>query len=159
MLFRSLANSSMAQLKEEKSKLFESLKAIKSEMNSLQNDKIRLEALVSDEKSKTEKAQNEAFAANTLAVECQRLRSRIAQLEAEAKAPSMPISPIPLALPLETQSPDLVWEQLKEKIQDLANDFSSLSDDVLESDNLSKQQKAYTVKEILDKIKRIGDKI
>lgn len=138
------------KLTQDKEELFESVKSVKAQLAEyIKNEselKDKLNALTEDNKN---------YAG--LLSEVTRLKLKNAQLEAQLKHGSVP-KPAPVQT-VQTEKTEEVWESLKGKINELADDFSELANTVKQEDSRSAASKTISIKDILEKVKRIGEKI
>lgn len=156
--------ASNEKLMKDKNELFESIKSIKSQLNDYivkeKAEKEKLEELENENKILAIALQKAKNASNidvsTYQAEIEQLRLQNARLEAQLK---MKVAQ-PVIIPeKKEEDTDEVWESLKDKINGLATDFNSLADSVKAEEVRGTESKKISIKDILERVKRIGEKI
>lgn len=156
--------ASNEKLVKDKNELFESIKSIKSQLNDYivkeKAEKEKLEELENENKILAIALQKAKNASNidvsTYQAEIEQLRLQNARLEAQLK---MKVAQ-PVIIPeKKEEDTDEVWESLKDKINGLATDFNSLADSVKAEEVRGTESKKISIKDILERVKRIGEKI
>ena len=156
--------ASNEKLVKDKNELFESIKSIKSQLNDYivkeKADKEKLEELENENKILAIALQKEKSIStidiSTYQAEIEQLRLQNARLEAQLK---MKVAQ-PVIIPeKKEEDTEEVWESLKDKINGLATDFNSLADSVKAEEDRETESKKISIKDILERVKRIGEKI
>ena len=156
--------ASNEKLVKDKNELFESIKSIKSQLNDYivkeKAEKEKLEELENENKILAIALQKAKNASNidvsTYQAEIEQLRLQNARLEAQLKMKAAQ----PVIIPeKKEEDTDEVWESLKDKINGLATDFNSLADSVKAEEVRGTESKKISIKDILERVKRIGEKI
>lgn len=156
--------ASNEKLVKDKNELFESIKSIKSQLNEYivkeKAEKEKLEELENENKILAIALQKAKNASNidvsTYQAEIEQLRLQNARLEAQLKMKAAQ----PVIIPeKKEEDTDEVWESLKDKINGLATDFNSLADSVKAEEARGTESKKISIKDILERVKRIGEKI
>ena len=156
--------ASNEKLVKDKNELFESIKSIKSQLNDYivkeKAEKEKLEELENENKILAIALQKAKNASNidvsTYQAEIEQLRLQNARLEAQLKMKGAQ----PVIIPeKKEEDTDEVWESLKDKINGLATDFNSLADSVKAEEVRGTESKKISIKDILERVKRIGEKI
>ena len=156
--------ASNEKLMKDKNELFESIKSIKSQLNDYivkeKAEKEKLEELENENKILAIALQKAKNASNidvsTYQAEIEQLRLQNARLEAQLK---MKVAQ-PVIIPeKKEEDTEEVWESLKDKINGLATDFNSLADSVKAEEDRETESKKISIKDILERVKRIGEKI
>lgn len=156
--------ASNEKLVKDKNELFESIKSIKSQLNDYivkeKAEKEKLEELENENKILAIALQKAKNASNidvsVYQAEIEQLRLQNARLEAQLK---MKVAQ-PVIIPeKKEEDTDEVWESLKDKINGLATDFNSLADSVKAEEVRGTESKKISIKDILERVKRIGEKI
>ena len=156
--------ASNEKLVKDKNELFESIKSIKSQLNDYivkeKAEKEKLEELENENKILAIALQKAKNASNidvsAYQAEIEQLRLQNARLEAQLK---MKVAQ-PVIIPeKKEEDTDEVWESLKDKINGLATDFNSLADSVKAEEVRGTESKKISIKDILERVKRIGEKI
>ena len=156
--------ASNEKLVKDKNELFESIKSIKSQLNDYivkeKAEKEKLEELENENKILAIALQKAKNASNidvsTYQAEIEQLRLQNARLEAQLK---MKVAQ-PVIIPeKKDEDTEEVWESLKDKINGLATDFNSLADSVKAEEDRETESKKISIKDILERVKRIGEKI
>ena len=156
--------ASNEKLVKDKNELFESIKSIKSQLNDYivkeKAEKEKLEELENENKILAialQKAKNTSnIDVSAYQAEIEQLRLRNARLEAQLK---MKVAQ-PVIIPeKKEEDTEEVWESLKDKINGLATDFNSLADSVKAEEVRGTESKKISIKDILERVKRIGEKI
>ena len=156
--------ASNEKLVKDKNELFESIKSIKSQLNDYivkeKAEKEKLEELENENKILAIALQKAKNASNidvsAYQAEIEQLRLQNARLEAQLK---MKVAQ-PVIIPeKKDEDTDEVWESLKDKINGLATDFNSLADSVKAEEVRGTESKKISIKDILERVKRIGEKI
>ena len=156
--------ASNEKLVKDKNELFESIKSIKSQLNEYivkeKADKEKLEELENENKILAIALQKAKNASNidvsAYQAEIEQLRLQNARLEAQLK---MKVAQ-PVIIPeKKEEDTEEVWESLKDKINGLATDFNSLADSVKAEEDRETESKKISIKDILERVKRIGEKI
>ena len=156
--------ASNEKLMKDKNELFESIKSIKSQLNDYivkeKAEKEKLEELENENKILAIALQKAKNASNidvsAYQAEIEQLRLQNARLEAQLK---MKVAQ-PVIIPeKKEEDTDEVWESLKDKINGLATDFNSLADSVKAEEDRETESKKISIKDILERVKRIGEKI
>ena len=156
--------ASNEKLVKDKNELFESIKSIKSQLNDYivkeKAEKEKLEELENENKILAIALQKAKNASNidvsAYQAEIEQLRLQNARLEAQLKMKAAQ----PVIIPeKKEEDTDEVWESLKDKINGLATDFNSLADSVKAEENRETESKKISIKDILERVKRIGEKI
>ena len=156
--------ASNEKLVKDKNELFESIKSIKSQLNDYivkeKAEKEKLEELENENKILAIALQKAKNASNidvsTYQAEIEQLRLQNARLEAQLK---MKVAQ-PVIIPeKKEEDTEEVWESLKDKINGLATDFNSLADSVKAEEDRETESKKISIKDILERVKRIGEKI
>ena len=157
--------ASNEKLVKDKNELFESIKSIKAQLNDYivkeQAGKEKLEELENENKILAialQKAKSvSTIDISTYQAEIEKLRLQNARLEAQLK---MKVAQ-PVIIPEKKKEDDTeeVWESLKDKINGLATDFNSLADSVKAEEVRGTESKKISIKDILERVKRIGEKI
>ncbi len=157
--------ASNEKLVKDKNELFESIKSIKAQLNDYivkeQAGKEKLEELENENKILAialQKAKSvSTIDISTYQAEIEKLRLQNARLEAQLK---MKVAQ-PVIIPEKKKEEDTeeVWESLKDKINGLATDFNSLADSVKAEEVRGTESKKISIKDILERVKRIGEKI
>ena len=156
--------ASNEKLVKDKNELFESIKSIKSQLNDYivkeKAEKEKLEELENENKilaialQKTKNASN--IDVSAYQAEIENLKLQNARLEAQLK---MKVAQ-PVIIPeKKDEDTEEVWESLKDKINGLATDFNSLADSVKAEEDRETESKKISIKDILERVKRIGEKI
>ena len=156
--------ASNEKLVKDKNELFESIKSIKSQLNDYivkeKAEKEKLEELENENKILAIALQKAKNASNidvsAYQAEIEQLRLQNARLEAQLKMKAAQPVIIPEKKEDDTEE---VWESLKDKINGLATDFNSLADSVKAEENRETESKKISIKDILERVKRIGEKI
>lgn len=156
--------ASNEKLVKDKNELFESIKSIKSQLNDYmvkeKAEKEKLEELENENKILAialQKAKNaSSIDVSAYQAEIEQLRLQNARLEAQLKMKAAQ----PVIIPeKKEEDTDEVWESLKDKINGLATDFNSLADSVKAEEVRGTESKKISIKDILERVKRIGEKI
>ena len=156
--------ASNEKLVKDKNELFESIKSIKSQLNDYivkeKAEKEKLEELENENKILAIALQKAKNASNidvsAYQAEIEQLRLQNARLEAQLK---MKVAQ-PVIIPeKKEEDTEEVWESLKDKINGLATDFNSLADSVKAEEVRGTESKKISIKDILERVKRIGEKI
>ena len=156
--------ASNEKLVKDKNELFESIKSIKSQLNDYivkeKTEKEKLEELENENKILAIALQKAKNASNidvsSYQAEIEQLRLQNARLEAQLK---MKVAQ-PVIIPeKKEEDTDEVWESLKDKINGLATDFNSLADSGKAEEVRETESKKISIKDILERVKRIGEKI
>ena len=156
--------ASNEKLVKDKNELFESIKSIKSQLNDYivkeKAEKEKLEELENENKILAIALQKAKNASNidvsAYQAEIENLKLQNARLEAQLK---MKVAQ-PVIIPeKKDEDTDEVWESLKDKINGLATDFNSLADSVKAEEVRGTESKKISIKDILERVKRIGEKI
>lgn len=156
--------ASNEKLVKDKNELFESIKSIKSQLNDYivkeKAEKEKLEELENENKILAIALQKAKNASNidvsAYQAEIEQLRLQNARLEAQLKMKAAQ----PVIIPeKKEEDTDEVWESLKDKINGLATDFNSLADSVKAEEVRGTESKKISIKDILERVKRIGEKI
>lgn len=156
--------ASNEKLVKDKNELFESIKSIKSQLNDYmvkeKAEKEKLEELENENKILAIALQKAKNASNidvsAYQAEIEQLRLQNARLEAQLKMKAAQ----PVIIPeKKDEDTDEVWESLKDKINGLATDFNSLADSVKAEEVRGTESKKISIKDILERVKRIGEKI
>lgn len=156
--------ASNEKLMKDKNELFESIKSIKSQLNDYivkeKAEKEKLEELENENKILAIALQKAKNASNidvsAYQAEIEQLRLQNARLEAQLK---MKVAQ-PVIIPeKKEEDTEEVWESLKDKINGLATDFNSLADSVKAEEDRETESKKISIKDILERVKRIGEKI
>ena len=156
--------ASNEKLVKDKNELFESIKSIKSQLNDYivkeKAEKEKLEELENENKILAIALQKAKNASNidvsAYQAEIEQLRLQNARLEAQLK---MKVAQ-PVIIPeKKEEDTEEVWESLKDKINGLATDFNSLADSVKAEEDRETESKKISIKDILERVKRIGEKI
>ena len=156
--------ASNEKLMKDKNELFESIKSIKSQLNDYivkeKAEKEKLEELENENKILAIALQKAKNASNidvsAYQAEIEQLRLQNARLEAQLK---MKVAQ-PVIIPeKKDEDTEEVWESLKDKINGLATDFNSLADSVKAEEVRGTESKKISIKDILERVKRIGEKI
>lgn len=156
--------ASNEKLVKDKNELFESIKSIKSQLNDYivkeKAEKEKLEELENENKILAIALQKAKNASNidvsAYQAEIEQLRLQNARLEAQLK---MKVAQ-PVIIPeKKDEDTEEVWESLKDKINGLATDFNSLADSVKAEEDRETESKKISIKDILERVKRIGEKI
>lgn len=156
--------ASNEKLMKDKNELFESIKSIKSQLNEYivkeKAEKEKLEELENENKILAIALQKAKNASNidvsAYQAEIEQLRLQNARLEAQLK---MKVAQ-PVIIPeKKEEDTEEVWESLKDKINGLATDFNSLADSVKAEEDRETESKKISIKDILERVKRIGEKI
>lgn len=156
--------ASNEKLVKDKNELFESIKSIKSQLNDYivkeKAEKEKLEELENENKILAIALQKAKNASNidvsAYQAEIEQLRLQNARLEAQLK---MKVAQ-PVIIPeKKEEDTEEVWESLKDKINGLATDFNSLADSVKAEEVRGAESKKISIKDILERVKRIGEKI
>ena len=156
--------ASNEKLVKDKNELFESIKSIKSQLNDYivkeKAEKEKLEELENENKILAIALQKAKNASNidvsAYQAEIENLKLQNARLEAQLK---MKVAQ-PVIIPeKKEEDTDEVWESLKDKINGLATDFNSLADSVKAEEDRETESKKISIKDILERVKRIGEKI
>ena len=156
--------ASNEKLVKDKNELFESIKSIKSQLNDYivkeKAEKEKLEELENENKILAialQKAKNTSnIDVSAYQAEIEQLRLQNARLEAQLK---MKVAQ-PVIIPeKKEEDTEEVWESLKDKINGLATDFNSLADSVKAEEDRETESKKISIKDILERVKRIGEKI
>lgn len=150
------------KLQNEKNELFESIKSIKAQLNDYinkeksVNEKIeglenenKVLALALDREKSIGKIDVSSYQA-----EIESLRAKNAQLEAQIKTKTVVVPQSKIE-----ENTEEVWESLKDKINGLATDFNDLADTVRAEETRENESKKISIRDILERVKRIGDKI
>ena len=156
--------ASNEKLVKDKNELFESIKSIKSQLNDYivkeKAEKEKLEELENENKILAIALQKAKNASNidvsAYQAEIEQLRLQNARLEAQLKMKAAQPDIIPEKKEEDTEE---VWESLKDKINGLATDFNSLADSVKAEEVRGTESKKISIKDILERVKRIGEKI
>ena len=156
--------ASNEKLVKDKNELFESIKSIKSQLNDYivkeKAEKEKLEELENENKILAIALQKAKNASNidvsAYQAEIEQLRLQNARLEAQLKMKAAQPVIIPEKKEEDTEE---VWESLKDKINGLATDFNSLADSVKAEEVRGTESKKISIKDILERVKRIGEKI
>ena len=156
--------ASNEKLMKDKNELFESIKSIKSQLNEYmvkeKAEKEKLEELENENKILAialQKAKNTSnIDVSAYQAEIEQLRLQNARLEAQLKMKAAQPVIIPEKKEEDTEE---VWESLKDKINGLATDFNSLADSVKAEEDRETESKKISIKDILERVKRIGEKI
>ena len=156
--------ASNEKLVKEKNELFESIKSIKSQLNDYivkeKAEKEKLEELENENKILAialQKAKNaSSIDVSAYQAEIENLKLQNARLEAQLKMKAAQPVIIPEKKEEDTEE---VWESLKDKINGLATDFNSLADSVKAEEDRETESKKISIKDILERVKRIGEKI
>lgn len=156
--------ASNEKLVKDKNELFESIKSIKSQLNDYivkeKAEKEKFEELENENKILAIALQKAKNASNidvsTYQAEIEQLRLQNARLEAQLKMKAAQPVIIPEKKEEDTEE---VWESLKDKINGLATDFNSLADSVKAEEVRGTESKKISIKDILERVKRIGEKI
>ena len=155
--------ASNEKLVKDKNELFESIKSIKSQLNDYivkeKAEKEKLEELENENKILAIALQKAKNASNidvsAYQAEIEQLRLQNARLEAQLK---MKVAQ-PVIIPeKKEEDTEEVWESLKDKINGLATDFNSLADSVKAEEVRGTESKKISIKDILERVKRIGEK-
>ncbi|MBR5266299.1 MAG: hypothetical protein IKV63_06770 [Clostridia bacterium] len=155
-----------AKLKGEKNELFESINTIKAQLNDAINkeneNKAKIQGLENENnelKAALEQVKNikadDSGEVRELQDRVSRLIMKNAQLEAQLSLMHT-VSP---AKEKQDENTEEVWENLREKINGLATDFSSLADSVRAEETRGNESKKISIRDILERVKRIGEKI
>lgn len=156
--------ASNEKLVKDKNELFESIKSIKSQLNDYivkeKAEKEKFEELENENKILAIALQKAKNASNidvsAYQAEIEQLRLQNARLEAQLK---MKVAQ-PVIIPeKKEEDTEEVWESLKDKINGLATDFNSLADSVKAEEVRGTESKKISIKDILERVKRIGEKI
>ena len=156
--------ASNEKLVKDKNELFESIKSIKSQLNDYivkeKAEKEKLEELENENKILAIALQKAKNASNidvsAYQAEIENLKLQNARLEAQLK---MKVAQ-PVIIPeKKEEDTEEVWESLKDKINGLATDFNSLADSVKAEEVRGTESKKISIKDILERVKRIGEKI
>ena len=156
--------ASNEKLMKDKNELFESIKSIKSQLNDYivkeKAEKEKLEELENENKILAialQKAKNaSSIDVSAYQAEIENLKLQNARLEAQLK---MKVAQ-PVIIPeKKDEDTEEVWESLKDKINGLATDFNSLADSVKAEEDRETESKKISIKDILERVKRIGEKI
>lgn len=150
------------KLQNEKNELFESIKSIKAQLNDYINKEKatseKIEGLENENKVLTLALEREKsidkIDVSSYQAEIESLRARNAQLEAQIKTKTVVVP----AMKIEENTEE-VWESLKDKINGLATDFNDLANTVKAEETRENESKKISIKDILERVKRIGDKI
>ena len=156
--------ASNEKLVKDKNELFESIKSIKSQLNEYivkeKAEKEKLEELENENKILAVALQKAKNASNidvsAYQAEIENLKLKNARLEAQLKMKAAQPVIIPEKKEEDTEE---VWESLKDKINGLATDFNSLADSVKAEEVRETESKKISIKDILERVKRIGEKI
>ena len=156
--------ASNEKLVKDKNELFESIKSIKSQLNDYivkeKAEKEKLEELENENKILAIALQKAKNASNidvsAYQAEIEQLRLQNARLEAQLKMKAAQPVIIPEKKEEDTEEG---WESLKDKINGLATDFNSLADSVKAEEVRGTESKKISIKDILERVKRIGEKI
>ena len=156
--------ASNEKLVKDKNELFESIKSIKSQLNDYmvkeKAEKEKLEELENENKILAIALQKAKNASNidvsAYQAEIENLKLQNARLEAQLKMKAAQPVIIPEKKEEDTEE---VWESLKDKINGLATDFNSLADSVKAEEDRETESKKISIKDILERVKRIGEKI
>ena len=149
------------KLQNEKNELFESIKSIKAQLNDyIEKEKSvneKIEGLENENKVLALALEREKSVGkidvSSYQAEIESLRAKNAQLEAQIKTKTVvPPSKI-------EENTEEVWESLKDKINGLATDFNDLADTVRAEETRENESKKISIRDILERVKRIGDKI
>ncbi|MBQ6867481.1 MAG: hypothetical protein IJO16_02280 [Clostridia bacterium] len=149
------------KLQNEKNELFESIKSIKAQLNDYINKEKsvneKIEGLENENKVLALALEREKsigkIDVSSYQAEIESLRAKNAQLEAQIKTKTVvPQSKI-------EENTEEVWESLKDKINGLATDFNDLADTVKAEETRENESKKISIRDILERVKRIGDKI
>ena len=149
------------KLQNEKNELFESIKSIKAQLNDYiekeKSVKEKFEGLENENKVLALALEREKsigkIDVSSYQAEIESLRAKNAQLEAQIKTKTV----VP-AMKIEENTEE-VWESLKDKINGLATDFNDLADTVRAEETRENESKKISIRDILERVKRIGDKI
>ncbi|MBQ7086618.1 MAG: hypothetical protein IJM96_03985 [Clostridia bacterium] len=149
------------KLQNEKNELFESIKSIKAQLNDYiekeKSAKEKIEGLENENKVLALALEREKsigkIDVSSYQAEIESLRAKNAQLEAQIKTKTV----VP-AMKIEENTEE-VWESLKDKINGLATDFNDLADTVKAEETRENESKKISIRDILERVKRIGDKI
>ena len=150
------------KLQREKNELFESIKSIKAQLNDYINKEKatseKIEGLENENKVLALALEREKsigkIDVSSYQAEIEALRARNAQLEAQIKTKTVVVP----AMKIEENTEE-VWESLKDKINGLATDFNDLANSVRAEETRENESKKISIKDILERVKRIGDKI
>ena len=158
------AQEETQQLKQKIELLTEKNNQLQKELNTMTH---LLESKTGEYESKLRAAQSAMKEVNTLRNECEQLRQHINSMEKRrtvvvAKPAEKPEKQEMVEAEEISQKTEELWANLKVKIQGLSQEFSQLTADMKAAEQgqgSEKTTKVYSIKEILERIKKIGEKL
>lgn len=148
------------RLKTEKNEMFESIKNIKAQLNEYINKEKdlaeKIEGLTNENNALALALESERSIGkidiSSYQAEIEELRAENARLRVQA-----PVKFAPAVV--EEDNTEEIWENLKDKINGLATDFNDLAKTVKAEETREAESKKISIKDILERVKRIGEKI
>lgn len=155
---------SVESLTQDKHSLEKSCDELKEKLTEQENKNKELSKNIGIEKIKLQNAEKKVADMANAKSECEILKAKITQLEAEAKnrraKTCVVVKKEDRANEAELfEKTEVLWENFREKINDLADELSELSKEIKQSETDNRMPKSVSIKDILEKVKRIGEKL